>query len=150
MKALFSSSLASIVLLTACSDDNSLSQQATLSKNQNQWQAHAITDYKLTLRQSCYCARAGTHEIYLASGEVVEAYYTGLGNDAERESLDKSEYPSLLNVNKLFSLVSTQIESGYLTQVSYDSEFGFPLTIEYAGPKGAEDIGGSITVLAFE
>ncbi|MCK7551091.1 MULTISPECIES: DUF6174 domain-containing protein [Marinobacter] len=110
----------------------------TLEQAQALWDAHAVSGYRVTVTQTCFCPPDLRQPlaVSVAGGAVVKI--EGLDQPLqEPHRLDSQR----LTVAGLFQFIAESAKRDpYKLEVEYDSHFGFPRRIDYDGhPMIADD-----------
>lgn len=108
-----------------------------LQQAQAVWDAEGIKDYRVTVRQTCFCPPDLRQplRVTVADGEVVEI--RGLEQPLQQQDqLDRSR----LTVAGLFRFIRQSAErEPHKLEVEYDPRFGYPRHIDYDGHERIAD-----------
>ena len=137
---------ASLLLLTiglaGCSASGPLDpgERRALDRARDRWNAHRPAEYTFEVRESCFCGvEANTWiEVHVRGDSVLAV--TSLEALPPGASLTPSAWPT---VERLFGIVegSSHSESIEDVEVTYDSDYGYPRTIDLTCPKDYLDCG---------
>lgn len=127
--------------LAACSDALGPNGASTvnLASAKARWLSHGLTDYQITMTQSCFCANVHPLRLTILSDTVRTATDLVTG-----QAID----PRLgMTVPQLFDFVATGIaKPAAKLDVGYDAVYGFPYEIDYDFSVQVADDEGSISV----
>jgi len=103
----------------------------SVNQARNQWRSHAVTDYRYTLQQACFCPWVSAI-VTVRDGEVQSVVPVDGGVTLERG----------YTVEGLFSLIEKYIgENAYSIGVRYHASWGHPtsISVDLHGPGTADD-----------
>ena len=127
--------------LSACSDALGPNGGSTvnLASAKARWLSHGLTDYQITVTQSCFCANIHPLRLTVLSDTVRTATDLVTG-----QSVD----PRLaMGVTQLFDFIANGIaKPAAKLDVGYDAVYGFPYEIDYDLSEQVADDEGAITV----
>jgi len=130
-----------LLLLTACSDDESGSRMDALRRNRALWQAQGLEDYRFVEKKSCFCY--GDYllptRVDVRDGEPVRAEVVADGRLMPAHLS--------LTVDQVFNRIAQAIAADYdLLEVTYDPERGFPTHLEMDPGGGVADAGFGVDI----
>lgn len=109
----------------------------SLQQAQALWEIKGVTNYQITVTQSCFCAPDLRQplRVSVSDGEVIAV--EGLQQPlTQRDQLDNSR----LTVPGLFGFIEQSAERDpHRLEVEFDARFGFPRRIDYDGHKMIAD-----------
>lgn len=113
----------------------------SLTQNWNKWVQKAVTDYNVTLEQSCYCLSAayfGPNRVYVREGKVVSVIYQGADIDRLKTGERLTGQSALdSTIDEVFRELGATIMAASdisTLEIAYDDQWGFPSSIEYDDP----------------
>lgn len=127
-------------------DDSNKTTQELLDENQTKWANANVSTYSYTYRVSCFCIPEEDIVVNVVNDEVASAFFVPSGTllSADRLALQKT-------IDGLFGNIQTGIDEGYAKlEATYDSQFGFPVTIDEDPNLGIADDERFIQVGSFQ
>lgn len=134
--------LASVLLLSACSQDDPYAnepeqkkqmlaqQRALFDRHFAQWQASPLQNYTFTRSIECKCQEQRDLVISVVEGRVADAYYLNQGTENEATSKEKAKKFS--TINDFFHMIDFAIKHHYdHVEASYDSDYGYPTAMNF-------------------
>lgn len=118
--------------------------RAELPRREAQWASHGITDYRLTIRVTCFCAQDPPAIVTVRSDSILVRAARGRPLTAEQTQR------FALSVPKLFEKIRwTVANPNWQIEASFDSIYGFPNFIRTFN-RGLSDSGEETYVEAFK
>ena len=118
--------------------------RAELPRREAQWASHGITDYRLTVRVTCFCAQHPPVVVTVRSDSILVR--TARGQPLTAEQTQRLA----LSVPKLFEQIRwTVANPNWQIEASFDPIYGFPNFIRTFN-RGLSDSGDETSVEAFK
>ncbi|HXJ31553.1 MAG TPA: DUF6174 domain-containing protein [Gemmatimonadales bacterium] len=124
--------VAVLVLLEASCQTASGPRLDDVLSHQAQWNAHGLSSYSFdyTLRAMIYSVGCPTASWHLTVQQNSVAAATCLATDS-------AVTPPSVTIDTLFAQVMRALSEKRISAIAYDAQWGFPTSIEFAGPPDA-------------
>jgi len=114
-----------LLIYSACSDDNLISQTYDIRAAKEQWEKTNIEDYHAEVERICYCAAPFRYTISVEDGEIVQ-----IRNSETGEAVELNEGYS--TIDELFIwLQQAASHDPKKLDLEFHPELGYPTFIDY-------------------
>ena len=121
-----------------------------LQVNRELWDSHNILAYKYDFQRICFCPQEITAPVII---QVQNKHIVAVSEVATDEPVDAARWEYYLTVVELFDEIDAAIDrEAYEIVVDYDSELGYPSSVELDADKYTidEEVGFRVELIDFD